>query len=284
MKGNLYIFPLLLLLFSCSYFTDNKQEEEKPIARVYEKYLYPEDIKGIVGENISQQDSINILKNYVESWIKQHVVLHFAEKYLDEEKKDVSRQLENYRNSLIIFAYEQELVQQKLDTSITEKEILTYYDANKDNFKLKTNIIKILYVKLERESPQLDGFRKLIRSNKPGDKKKLRNDCLKYAINYSLDDDTWHYFDDILKEVPIKTYDQGHFLRNNKYIETFDSAYTYIMYIKDFNIKESASPLSYVKDDIRQLLINKRKIKLIDKINHNIYQEALKKGDYEIYF
>src|SRR5947207_561682 len=111
-----FIFSLLICV-SCHYFGKDDPSKKDAIARAYDYILYPEDLTGIVPEGASRTDSIAIVKNYIDNWIRHKSVLHKAENNLDEEKKNVQDQLEEYRNSLVTYAYETELIRQKLDTN-----------------------------------------------------------------------------------------------------------------------------------------------------------------------
>jgi hypothetical protein len=280
-----YFFLSLLLIFfisSCKLFKKQDGDKRDAVARAFDKYLYTDDLKGMVPANTAKQDSIVIIKNYISNWIHQQVVLHKAESNLDEEKKDVDRQLEEYRNSLIRYAYERELIQQRLDTIVSDKEIEDFYNANPGNFELKSNILKVIYLKLNKKSPKLEKARQWFRSDQPHDRALLTDYCRQYALNYFLDDNTWLLFDDLLKEIPIKTYDQEQFLQNNRNIEIADSVNIFLVSIKGFKIKNSLSPLSFEKNNIRAMIINQRKLKLIEQMEKQAYEDAEKKGEFEI--
>jgi len=280
-----FILSSLILVFfasSCKLFKKKDGDKREAVARAFDKYLYSDDLKGMVPANTSKQDSIIIIKNYVSNWIHQQVVLHKAESNLDEEKKDVDRQLQEYRNSLIRYAYERELIQQRLDTNVSDKEIEEFYNANPGNFELKSNILKVIYLKLNKKSPKLEKARQWFRSDQPRDRALLTDYSRQYALNYYLDDNTWLLFDDLLKEIPIKTYDQEQFLQNNRNIEIADSANIFLVSIKGFKIKNSLSPLSFEKNNIRAMIINQRKLKLIEQMEKQSYEDAEKKGEFEI--
>lgn len=57
------------------------------MARAYDKFLFPENLAGIVPPNASESDSLLLIKNYIDNWIHQQVVLHKAEIILMKEKK-----------------------------------------------------------------------------------------------------------------------------------------------------------------------------------------------------
>ncbi len=181
----------LLVLSACNYFRKQGEVKTKDaVARVFDKYLFPENLAGIVPPNASRKDSLAAIKNYIDNWIHQQVVLHKAESNLDENKKDVEDKLEEYRNSLIRYAYEKALVEQRLDTNVSDKEIEEFYNANPGNFELKSNILKVIYLKLNKKSPKLNKVRDWYTSTGKKDREQLRNYCRQYALNYFLDEET----------------------------------------------------------------------------------------------
>ena len=271
---------LIILVFICAC-SSNKKNEEHAIARVYNSFLYVKDLQGVIPNNVSGKDSILLVNEYIDGWIKQQLLINQAEKNLQDVQKDFTKQLEDYKNSLTIYRYETELIKQSLDTNVSDNEITEYYTKNKDNFELKENIVKVIYVKVPQSSP-LNIARLYIKSDKEADKKKLQDFCHKYAVNYYLEDGNWLLFNDILKEIPINTYNQEEYLKNNRLIEIKDSTYIYLLNIKGFMIKESLSPLSFEKGNIRDIIINKRKLKLIETMQNDVYNKALKNGDFEI--
>ncbi len=278
------IFFSAILFSSCNYFSGkNKPNTKDAVARVYDSYLYPENLAGIVPANASKIDSSHIIKNYIDNWIHQQVVMHKAESNLEAEKKDVEKELEEYRNSLIRYAYEKALVEQRLDTNVSENEIEVFYNANPGNFELKSNILKVIYLKLNKNSPKLNKVRDWYHSDNSKDRELLRDYCRQYALNYYLDEDTWLMFDDLLKEIPIKTYDQDQFLHNNRNLEIEDSNTIYFVSIKGFKVKNSLSPLSFEKKNIRTMIINQRKLKLISEMEQQAYEDARSKNEFEIF-
>lgn len=278
------ILCLFLSLSSCGLKTQQDDSSDKvKVARAYDYFLYDEDLIGIVAPGSSESDSITITGNFIENWIRQKSVLHKAEKNLTDEKKQVEKKLEEYRNSLITYTYETELVRQKLDTIVTDEEIESFYEMNRNNFELKDNIIKVIYLKLDKNSPKLNKARDWFKSSSPRDRKALQEYCHQYALNYFLDDDTWLLFDDLLKEIPIKTYDKEQYLQNNRNIEIEDSSNIYMVSIKGFMIKNSSSPLSFERNNIRTMIINQRKLGLIEKMEQEAYEDARSTGEAEVY-
>ncbi|MFZ4521411.1 MAG: hypothetical protein ACOYNC_06885 [Bacteroidales bacterium] len=278
---NRLLILLLIIAASCSsYF---KKKNERVLARVYDDYLYESELNGVVSPGTLPKDSLVITRSFIDSWVRQRLMIQQAEKNLSGAQMDFSKQLENYKNSLTIYTYENALVRQKLDTLITEEETQNYYDANQPNFLLKDNIVQVQYVKLPLKSPLSKQIKKLLSSGDQDDKNKLSDLCEKSAADYFLDGENWLLFNDLLKQIPIKTYNQEEFLKNHRDLEYQDSMFVYLVRFKDFKIKESVSPLSFEKQRIRDIILNKRKIELIGKMQDDIFANARKKNMFEIY-
>jgi len=264
---------IVLLFSSCNYF-EKKAPVLHPVVKVFDSYLYASDLQGLIPKGTSAADSISTVKKYLENWTQEQVLIHQAKNNLDAKQLDLSRQIEDYKNSLIIYAYEKELVRQKLDTVVNDNEVQSYYDQNKKDFQLKNDIVKIVYVKVSKKAPNIDKLKGWIMSADLKDKEKLSKYCYQYGENFFLDDEVWLMFDDVLKEIPIQTYNQDLFLQNNKFVQLEDSASAYYLGIRGYMVKNSISPISFEKESIKKILLNKRKMDLIDQMKQNLYQQA----------
>jgi hypothetical protein len=294
LKDCFFLFGLffVLLFSSCTSFFSGSTDE-KPIARVGSAYLFRSDLPsetfaqtGInenAGGKVSKGDSIQLVKKYIDNWIHETLLLQHAEKNLSNDQKKFDKMVEDYRKSLITYEYESELVKQKLDTLVSDDEIGKYYEENKANFELKDNIIKVIYVKVRKKAPKVEKVKEWYRSSDIKDRDALTSYCYQYADNFYLDENAWLLFDDVLKEIPIKLYDKEAFLQNNRTIETQDTTFYYFVNIKGFMTKNAASPLSFEKENIRSILVNKRKVALIRKMREDIYQDGIKNKTFEVY-
>ena len=147
-SGKQFAISLLLVFITLSCTNLETRNREDPLASVFEKKLYLSQIRDIFPASTSGQDSIIILQNYIDKWIKKQLILQKAELNLTEDQKDVSLQIDEYRSSLLIFKYEQNLILQKLDTVIQPDQIEAYYNENSSNFILDEEVVKVLYIKL----------------------------------------------------------------------------------------------------------------------------------------
>ena len=273
---------MLSLLFACD--RSPKQEQNRvAVARANEDYLYLDEIQDIVPSGTPAKDSTELITKYIDNWIRETLVTQKAESNLGDEQKNVEKQLRNYRNSLITYTYEKELVKQKLDTIVSDSEIEEYYNNNQADFELKDNIIKVVYVKVDKKAPGIDKLKRMYKSDVASDREQLASYCHQFASNFYLDDSSWLLFDDLLKEIPIQTYNKELFLQNNRFVEVSDSLNHYFVNIKGFKIRNSLSPLGFEKENIKNIILNKRKLQLINKMIEDVYNDAANANKIEIY-
>ncbi len=271
------------LLLSCNLFRAKTSGKEHAVARVYDKYLYRDDLKGIIPIGTSTNDSLEITSAYINNWVRQELLLKQAEDNLESTNRDFTKQIEQYRNSLIIYAYESELVKQKLDTVVPMSEIEDYYKKNQDNFYLRENIVLASYVILSKKLSIAPKIKSLLLSNREADKEKLQTLCQENGADYLINNGTWMSFSDLTRKIPLSVDDQQEFLSKNKYYEVKDSLSSYFVAISAYKSKESISPLNFETENIKTILLNKRKAELLSHMEDDLISDAVKRSKYEIF-
>ena len=281
MQGNtLKAITLLLLATACS-----RLERPAPLARVYDKYLYAADIDDELF-GTSPADSTLLMKAYIDKWVQTQLLLRLAELNLSEADKDVSRELENYRTSLLVFKYEQEYINQKMDTTFTEADLKRYYDENKEAFVLDVNIAKVLYIKLRKEAPQVRRIRELYRSTDERDMQMLDNLAYQAAIKYDYFGDRWVDIDLIVQQLPSAS-PPGHYLnlvRSKGYIDIDDGEFVHLVNFKEVMRRGETMPYEYTADQIKTIMLNARRNGVIRELERNVVLRGRDKGAVEIFF
>ena len=117
---------VLMILAFASCHGPNTAENDKVVASVYDKNLYQSDLQDVLYEGISRSDSIVRTKAYIDNWIRRQLLIHQAENNIDASELDFSKQIEDYRNSLIIYKYETIMIEKNLDTVVTDEDIRKY--------------------------------------------------------------------------------------------------------------------------------------------------------------
>ena len=271
----------VLLLAGCDFF--EKKSKEVVVAECYGKYLYESDLIGLVPEGTPTMDSIQRVSTFIDSWIKRQVLIHQAENNLDKEALDLKKQLEEYRNSLVIYAYESQLVDQKLDTIVGKEEIEAYYEQNKEDFQLRNTMVRVAYVILNEDCKQKAAFQKLMSDR---DTLMLQNIDVQanyYAVKSHLDVDHWMRLDDLTAIVPIEIFNTESFLKKNKFVCFDMNEYTYMVRFVDYLLEESTSPIEMVSDNIKSVILAQRKQALIEQMKTALYEKAKKDHAFEVY-
>jgi hypothetical protein len=277
-----YNFIIVLILYSVLSCRNSKTENKgRLLAKVGSESLYEKDLNIAFAKN---DDSVKIKKAMVNEWVKNQLTYSKAMSSLSAAEKDKNKELRSYYESLIRYLYLDKMVSEHMDTTISGKDIEEYYAGNQKNFELKRNIIRFLYVKVPVE---MRVNQRVIDWMQYPDKRtmdSLRVFVKKYARNSLLDTAKWYYFSDITKEIPIlQDYNPEHFIKSNAYVELKDAQYLYMMNIVDGRIKEEVAPLSMVKEKIRTIILNRRKINKEKELENSIYHDAETQHQFEIY-
>ncbi|MDY6436020.1 MAG: hypothetical protein SPK72_00415 [Bacteroidales bacterium] len=141
---------VLLPLLSCN--SSNNGGDNRAVASVYGKYLYQSDLQSVLYEGISPADSLVRTKAFIDEWIRRQLILHQAETTLDESELDFSKQLEEYRNSLVIYKYEAIMLEQNLDTNVSEEDIAKYIQRNSPKHELDDETVRYIILNMRRKA------------------------------------------------------------------------------------------------------------------------------------
>ena len=264
---------------SCQLF--EPKDSREALARVGENFLYAEDIEEIAVEGDSVETGL-LVQNYIDNWVKEQLVLQKALQNLSAQQVDFQEQLDNYKNSLLIYAYENLLVKQKLDTAVSDKELKKFYNNNEQNFKLKEQLIKGKLVQLLNSAPMQDSLNTWIFSDEYDYSEKLNDYCTQFAMNCNLDTSKWIPFSAIRNLLPF-TYQLEQVEINLGKNVLSDTLQTTVINVMKQRFPGEMAPLSYVTDQIKSIIRNKRKLQLLSKAREEIFEEATLKEQYEIY-
>lgn len=293
-KNSLYLFillPFIMLVAACDkiqlpekWLGKEVKDEREVVARVKDKFLYKDDLKGLISSSVSKMDSANIVGRYIDNWVRKQLMIAEAASNIDFDMADIERKILDYRFALMVYEYEKFYIQNQLDMEVTQEEINEYYEDNMSNFELKQNIIRGYFLKLDKEAPRMEQVRKLVKSKEKKDKDELRSYCFRFAQNYTLEDSVWINFDEIIKNTPFTSItNKVQFLRTNTYVEESDDDFIYILNIKEYKISDQISPVEFVADHIKNIILNKRKVELSKNLEEKVYKKAVENREFEIY-
>jgi hypothetical protein len=280
-KGILFLFTLGFVS-SCGYF----KEEAKPqsVARVNDSYLFEEEIKSLVPAGTSKEDSIAIVKSYIDRWAAQKLLYDAAEVNLSKEKQEEYNELvRQYQIDLYTKAYIEEIVKRSVDTVVTKQDVEAYYKENKENFRTTGTLVKLKYIRLQKDHPKFAGIKSRFSSSKKTDVKALENMAIQFK-SYAFNDTTWVDMNQVYQKLPFITPEN-----RDKYISSGisyqypDSTDVYLVKVSRVLDRNQISPVEYIRPTLVQLIINNRKLELIKKFEKEITDDAIKNNKYEIY-
>ncbi|MFT5103965.1 MAG: hypothetical protein ACI86C_001626 [Candidatus Latescibacterota bacterium] len=272
---------LLISLVSCDYF---KQDEQQiPVARVNDSYIYTADIQDLITENTSIADSALIVSNYINRWATQQLLIDQAKINLSQETQDAYNTLvRDYKNDLFTEAYKSVIVTKQLDSTVSQTELEDYYELNKVNFRLNELLIKVRYIYVDKNFTDLKQTEeKFIRFNEE-DKNELTEAGIMFK-SYNLNDSVWVKQEALIKALPVLKDKTAQVLKKSNFTQLQDSLGLYLVKIQDVLKTNDIAPLSHIKPTIRQIILNRRKLKLIKNLEKDITKDAIKNNNFEIY-
>jgi len=277
-------WSLLLCVFvSCdSYF--KKKPDQIPVARVGEAYLYGNDLRTLKLDNMSKEDSAAFVRNYIDNWAYKQLLLSKAKINLPQERLKVFEDLvDNYRTDLYTNAYKEALVLKSQDTTITDSQLLEFYEGSKENFKLKERIVQLRFVELPKQNLDKDLIAGKLKSFKDADRRYLDSISVQFK-KMNLNDSIWVSVARVMEEIPVLTPDnQDRYLKKSQFFELQDSLGVYLAKINDILDINDIAPLSYMEPTIKQLLLNRRKLNYMKKLETEILDEGIKEKEFEVY-
>ena len=271
----------VIALSSCNYF---KQDTlGTPIARVNDSYLYQKDIKGLIFENTSKEDSTLIVNNFINRWATKQLLIDQSIINLSQEKQDVYNDLVNqYKTDLYIEAYKSTIVTKQLDSIISSKELEDFYNQNKENFKLNDDLLKVRYIHIDENFSNTSELINKFKRFDSLDKEELTDLSIKFKA-FNLNDSIWIRNDVLLGVLPILKDGNNQVLKKTNFAQLQDSLGVYLVKIEAILNTNDIAPLSYVKPTIEQIVLNKRKQELLKKIEKDITIDAIKNKNFELF-
>lgn len=277
-------FAILFLftLASCSFFKKKNTADTDVIARVNEEYLYASDIQSLT-KGLKGTDSIDVLKNYAENWARKKLLLQKAVENIPEDDLGITKKIEDYREALLLYEYEKALINQKLDTTIRVEELNEWYEKRKKDFPLEEDVFLLFFIKLKKDAPDLDKARKWIMKPKDEeDLQRLEGYCKEFASSYIFEKGMWYEKGNVLKNFPLNEYDINLLVGSKNFREFKTEADLWFIRVADVLKKDEPAPLDFVRDKIVKVIIEKRRLRLVEKVYDKIYQDGIKAKSFEV--
>ena len=279
--NNTFLFFLLLIPTSCSFFSFGNKSDV--VAEVNKKQLLAPEISFLIPPGLPRDDSLAILKQYVNSWALAHLMEAKAQKELPKELKDLSSALEEYRRSLLVFQYEKSYVESRIDTLITHDELRKTFTDNAELFTLSEPIVKPRLIKISLSSPNLEMVRSLYRTKIIEDTYRLEQMAYNSAEKYDIYNEQWVSASSLSRDLPVSSEEVIRSI-NRGFLECTDQLYAYFVAFLETTNAGAKAPFEYEELSIRNIIIGRRKIELLKKLEKDVLEEGWRSKQLKVYF
>ncbi len=273
------------ILLLCSFIYACKSEHtEKIIAKAGNSKLNKKTVDSWINSNVSNNDSIELINSKIKHWAEVELLAQEAKKKIsDDVREEIEEKVNSYRNELLN-GY---LLKESEDILITDSVISKYYDKYKDNFKLNKEIVKLQYIKFNKDSVDnylISEVSKLFKNNSSELINKLHLEELENVSDYKIKDSTWSYFSEYYNKLPFpKISNNSEFLKRTNFLRLHDSINVYLVKILDFKLKKDSEPLEFSKGKIRNMLEVQKNKDYLDKLKEDLLDKAKKNKEFQIY-
>lgn len=278
-------WPLLLTLLvtslSSCLFDDDKPKEDMLLAKVHNKTLYLSELEGMFPEGTTGKDSSLIISAFIERWVRETLLLNEAEQNIPSDL-NIDKLVRDYRASLIKHNYEQILEERLLDSVITQQELAEFYTAHKEQYQLEDPILRCYLIKEPLDAPNADQLPKWWKSNNPRDFAEMVQHCNRYAAVHLLEDSVWYDFNKIAIQLPPGVL-RAENASANRNLTMRDDRFQYYFKLLEWRSRKDPAPLSYAADQIRKLILYRRKLKLLEDTKDELYQREMRRNNIQIF-
>jgi hypothetical protein len=273
---------VLPALVSCKTISSFLSDEET-VAEAGSAKLYRSELNALIPKGIQPEDSTRLARQYINAWALDQIFLTVAQKQLSKTERDVTKELEDYRQSLLKYRYEQLYVNERLDTAVSEDNVEAYYTANINKFELPRPVVKARYLRISADSPVLPKIRRKMSSDQAQDL--VDADSLAYssALKFTTWGNRWIDVASLASEFGTDYMTMMASVKNGWAEMTDTTGVTSLAYISEIIREGESAPLEYCTPQIKDMIISTRKQALITALEQDLLKDAREKGQFVVY-
>ncbi len=268
MKTKIVVYALLAswMLVGCAAYEKKNQSGAAVVLNGH--YIYRSTLDSLT-LGLSPEDSMRVAQQYISQWAKDVLVYDKAQAH---KQQGIEMMVANYRRSLYVQAYEQNLIEKRMPKTIMDSTIVQIYQQMPDRFRLDESIMKGILVVVPNDAPNIDKLRKWLEKQEMDNIEKY---AYQNAQGYELFDDKWLTTSDMIRRIPIEHAELETRLKANNRIEVADSLRTYILEVTEKCLKGEQMPLDYARPEIEQVVLSARQVEFLQKERERLYNEAI---------
>ncbi len=278
----LSLIPFILLISSCK--GEEQKSEGRTVAEAYGERLTEEELKDKVPASLPSEDSQSIARSLIRDWVRERVLLRKARERLSGKGTEISERVEAYKRSLMIHHMEKQIIKDDLDTTVTRKEVASYYADHRKDLILSEPALRYVHVQLSRDSAQyLARFMRAMRKDSSERLGAMRPLCEAHAVDCSIKGDRWVRMGAFLTRLPLDIENEKRFLEKRKLQRYEKEGNIFLLRILEHRAKDSVAPLSMVEDRVRSMILNERRERILERVHQNALIDARKKNEVRIH-
>lgn len=267
------------------------------VAEAYGEILTWDSLGTWIPDDLSLEDSMALADRVIDRWMREQVMLAQARTQLEREWPALEQALEAYRRSLLINTYETRYVESRLQTEVSDEEIQSYFDAHRELFTLHDHAVRVLYVHLphpkfsaeasgaawnKRDDKQWSSQEKVIlewlRTADSLSIPSLETWCMEHGAVHHLDHEAWWTLGELTHDVPLSLYRVEAQIQRDDPFSFVDDNRVYFVRFLDHGLKGKTAPIQVAADQIRELLLQRRRQSMLEALRDTLLQQAWAEG------
>lgn len=274
---NICLLGLMMLLVGACGKPQYDHKGRTPLVELDGNFLYQEDLAAVQPVGQSKDDSLLFAEHYIRNWAEDILLYEKAQNNIPDNA-EIEQLVKNYRKALIMHVYQQSLIQEKLAEEITEADLQTYYDTNKDVFKAEAPLMKGLFIKVPLTSPGIGRVRQWYKDERQSAVEHLEKYSLQNAVKYEYFYDKWIPASEILSLMPLRGEKVDAYFAKNRHVELKDTAYWYFLNVSDYIPTGGQEPYEAARSAVSEMVVNRKQVEFLNQVKGDLYNEAVEDG------
>lgn len=272
---SILLFVFILGVTSCRKSTNASDSDR--LAEVNGEEIYLSDAVEGMPKGLSSKDSIAYIKHFIENKVTEILLYEQAQKNLPDVEA-LDELVENYRRSLIIHSYQQELMNEKWQQSVSDSVLEVFYENNRDRFIAGHDLVKGVFIMVPKSAPGLQKIKSIYKKTTVESFQTIETFCVQNGGRVEFFLDRWVLFVDLLEKASYSISNPTGFLKTSRSLDVVVGDYQYLLYVDDYVSAGETAPFDYVKEEVRSVVTNMQKTTFVHDFERDLYRQALKKG------
>lgn len=280
-----------VLLFTFGGISDSCEGEgvanqKEAIAKYKDQVLYQKEVREHLPRDLKEEDSSRLVRIYIEDWLMARVLEDKALSTIPNLEKTIAPKINSFKNQLIEYEYMRYVTQRELYRAISPQEVRNYYLQNTDKFISEATYYSFFYIK---SVEPIEASRvAAIRSKDPELLEELIAWCNEQeGMEFKLDSlYTTEKELDLVKQgfpLDIKRVPANQVYSYNYKDPDSGTVSNHLFKLLDIVKIGKRKPFSMCREEIKGIILNQRKRKLLDQTKTWLVDQAKLNRDIEIY-